>query len=126
MFEIRVSAHFDAAHWLRDYGGPCSKIHGHTWTVEAAVAGEGLGRGQLLIDFQDLKALLAEVIAPFDHSCLNEQEPFLEDSPTSENIARFIFGRLRDGLPPLPEGAKLAWVGVSESRDSRVVYREGG
>ena len=123
-YEIRVSAHFDAAHWLRDYEGPCTRMHGHTWEVEAAVTGTALGPGQLLLDFQHLKRALEEVIAPFDHRCLNEVEPFSELSPTSENLARFIFASLRGRLGGLPPGVRLSWVGVSESPASRVLYRE--
>lgn len=125
MYEIKVSTRFDAAHFLRNYEGPCARMHGHTWRVEAAVVGEELGPGQLLIDFHDLGELLREVIAPFDHCCLNEMDPFLELSPTSENIARFIYGRLEERLRELPPGVRLSWVGVSESPDTGAVYREG-
>jgi len=124
LYEIKVGAHFDAAHYLRDYQGPCSRMHGHTWRVEAAVSGGELGPGQLVIDFHDLKALLEEVIEPFDHSCLNEVEPFTELSPTSENLARFIYVKLRDGLQEFLPQVRLSWISVSESPDTQVVYSE--
>jgi len=124
LYEIKVSAHFDAAHFLRDYEGPCARMHGHTWRVEAAVAGEELGRGQLLVDFHHLRSLLREVVSAFDHRCLNELEPFTELSPTSENIARVVFRRLGEKLEGLPPGARLSWVSVAESPDTAVVYRE--
>jgi len=123
-FEISASAHFDAAHQLRDFEGPCARMHGHSFRVEAALAGSHLGDAQLLVDFHDLRRLLEEVIDPFDHRCLNEVPPFTEQSPTSENIARFIYESLAALLPRLPEGVHLAWVSVSESPDTRVVYRE--
>ena len=123
MYEIKVKAHFDAAHYLLDYEGPCANMHGHTWGVEAAVTGEELGSGQMLIDFHDLRDLLREVIAPFDHRCLNELDPFRELSPTSENIARFVYLQLRERLL-LSSGVRLSWVGVSESRETKVIYRE--
>jgi 6-pyruvoyltetrahydropterin/6-carboxytetrahydropterin synthase len=126
VFEIKVSAHFDAAHYLRDYEGPCARMHGHTWKVEVAVAGGELGPGQMVIDFHDLRKILQEVIAPFDHRCLNEIEPFEELSPTSENIARYIYSKLEGRLRQLPLGTRLAWVGVSESPNTGVVYREEG
>lgn len=124
MYEIKVNAHFDAAHYLRDYEGPCAHMHGHTWKVEVTVAGGELGPGQMVIDFHDLRKLLQEVIAPFDHGCLNEIEPFTELSPTSENIARQIHDELKGRLGHLPSGARLAWVSVSESPHTGVVYRE--
>lgn len=124
MFEISVGAHFDAAHWLRDYEGPCARVHGHRFDVEAAVTGSELGREQLLVDFHDLRRLLEEVIEAFDHRCLNDTEPFAELSPTSENIARFIYRALAERLARLEAGVRLAWVSVSESPDTKVVYRE--
>jgi 6-pyruvoyltetrahydropterin/6-carboxytetrahydropterin synthase len=124
VFEIRASAHFDAAHWLRDYEGPCARMHGHSFRVEAAVAGSQLGPAQLLVDFHDLRRLLEEAIEPLDHNCLNEVEPFTELSPTSENIARHIYRALAERLPRLPDGVRLSWVSVSESPDTKVVYRE--
>ena len=124
MYEIKVGAHFDAAHYLRGYQGPCSRMHGHTWRVEAAVLGSELGPDQLVIDFHDLRALLEEVIAPFDHSCLNEVEPFIELSPTSEALARFIYEELEKKLRGLTPPVVLSWVSVSESPDTQVVYSE--
>ena len=123
-FEISASAHFDAAHALRDYDGPCARMHGHSFKVQAALTGSQLGPSHLLVDFHDLKRLLQEIIAPFDHRCLNELEPFTELSPTSENIARFVYQSLTGRLSQLPSGVRLAWVSVSESPDTRVVYQE--
>lgn len=124
MYRIKVAAHFDAAHYLRDYRGPCTRMHGHTWRVEAVVVGGELGEGQLLMDFHDLKSLLQEVIAPFDHRCLNEVKPFTELSPTSENIARLIYEELREKLRGFSPRVNLSWVSVSESPDTQVVYAE--
>lgn len=126
MFEIKVSAHFAAAHWLRDYEGPCAFMHGHTWRVEAAVTGAELGPGHLLIDFHDLKEMLNRAVEPFDHACLNDTEPFVESSPTSENIARYLYHRLEVELGRRAPGVDLSWVSVSESPETRVVYREEG
>lgn len=124
VFEIRASVHFDAAHRLLDYDGPCARLHGHSFRVEAAVEGSNLGRQQLLVDFHDLRRLLEEVVEPFDHNCLNEVAPFTQSSPTSENIARHIYRSLHAMLPRLPDGVRLAWVSVSESPHTSVVYRE--
>ena len=124
IYEISASAHFDAAHRLRDYEGKCARMHGHSFRVEAALAGSDLGAAQLLVDFNDLRRLLRETIEPFDHCCLNDLPPFTEISPTSENLARVIFHSLQQRVRGLAPGVRLAWVGVSESPDTRAVYRE--
>lgn len=126
LYEIRVKAHFDAAHYLLNYEGPCANMHGHTWRVEAAVVGSQLGRADLLIDFHDLRDLLKQIIAPFDHGCLNDLEPFRDLSPTSENIAHFIHDELRERLSGFSGKITLAWISVSESAETMVVYREEG
>jgi 6-pyruvoyltetrahydropterin/6-carboxytetrahydropterin synthase len=124
VYEIKVKGHFDAAHYLLDYQGPCAHMHGHTWTVETAVVGDELGPSQLLIDFHDLRDFLQDIIAPFDHCCLNELDDFKQLSPTSENIARLIYHRLGERLDETTHGVRLSWVSVSESPDTGVVYRE--
>jgi 6-pyruvoyltetrahydropterin/6-carboxytetrahydropterin synthase len=126
LYEISVTADFDAAHFLRNYEGPCARLHGHSWRVEAGVEGEELGPGELLVDFHRLRDLLEAVIAPFDHRCLNDVEPFRKISPTSENLARHIFEELEKALREKGVPAVLSWVAVSESPRTRVLYRRTG
>lgn len=123
-FEISVRAHFDAAHFLPGYPGQCARLHGHRWEVEAAVSGEEPDASGILVDFMELRAWLREIVQPFDHRCLNEVPPFDRIPPTSENLARLIFRSLRERLDAEGCGARLGWVGVSESPETRVVYRE--
>jgi len=101
-------------------------MHGHTWKVEAAVTGSELDESDLLMDFHDLRKILREVVESFDHNCLNDLEAFRELSPTSENIASFIYRGLLIKLRELPHRATLAWVSVAESPETMVVYREEG
>jgi 6-pyruvoyltetrahydropterin/6-carboxytetrahydropterin synthase len=122
MYEISVSQSFDAAHFLREYRGRCARMHGHTWKVEAVVEGEELGPSQLLVDFNDLKGLLREVVDDFDHACLNDLPPFDRESPTSENVARIIFQRLQGKVESLGTPVRLLKVRVSESPETSVVY----
>lgn len=123
-YEIVVRAHFDAAHRLPGYPGPCARMHGHRWQAEAAVSGCSPGEDGILVDFVTLKAMLGEVVADFDHRCLNEVPPFDTIPPTSENIARFIYQRLSEKIGLPGKEIQLAWVAVAESPETRVVYRE--
>ncbi len=123
-FEITAGVHFDAAHWLPGYPGPCARMHGHRWRVEAAVAGTQLDEKGILLDFLELKGWLQETVAAFDHRCLNEVEPFTERPPTSENLARHVYGELARRIGEAAGKVRLSWVSVSESPETRVVYRE--
>ncbi len=122
-YEVIVGTHFDAAHWLPDYPGPCARLHGHRWRVEAAVRGGEPGDSGMVIDFMQLKAWLREIASVFDHRCLNEIEPFTAMPPTSENLARHLFHALAARIEAAGAGVRLSWVSVAESPDTRVVYR---
>ena len=91
MYELTVKASFSAAHSLRDYDGPCSRVHGHNWGVEVVVSGRELQADGMLVDFGDIKKATNEVIGLLDHRKLDEVGPFDTLNPTSENLARWIY-----------------------------------
>lgn len=111
-YGLAIRDHFDAAHFLRNYQGKCSELHGHTWGVEVKIEGFKLNQSELLFDFQALKKLLKQTLSAFDHAFLNEVPPFDKISPTGENLARFIYQNLENKLPP---GIRLVSVKVEES-----------
>ena len=55
MFEIKVSAEFEAAHRVAGYPGKCDRLHGHSWVVEASVIGSKLDNLGMLVDFKLFK-----------------------------------------------------------------------
>jgi len=122
MFELSVESSFAAAHRLRNYQGKCEAMHGHNWRVVVSVAAPALDDRGLAMDFHDLKAVLTQALEPLDHTCLNDIEPFTNLNPSSENIARFLYGRLRDLLAPQP--VRLQKVAVWESDSSCAAYYE--
>jgi 6-pyruvoyltetrahydropterin/6-carboxytetrahydropterin synthase len=90
MYELVVEKHFSAAHFLPDYPGPCSRLHGHNFIVRASVRGERLDARGMLVDFGVLKTALREILEQLDHYSLNELPAFAAQNPTTENIARWI------------------------------------
>jgi 6-pyruvoyltetrahydropterin/6-carboxytetrahydropterin synthase len=101
---------FDAGHRLMNYNGPCSNIHGHTYKLEVMIKGDLDLFTHMVIDFKDLKGIVNSIIAPLDHALLlnvvdNNFEEFcqsqdqrmfvFEGDPTAENIANYIYNRLR-------------------------------
>lgn len=120
MYELSVRDHFDAAHALRGYPGECAKLHGHTWDIEVTVEGDVLDGIEILYDFKQLKADLAEVLLPLDHGFLNEVPPFDVLSPTAENMARVLFEQLASRVG---EAVRVKEVTVWESPVARITYR---
>lgn len=97
MYRVRVVKDFSGAHNLRNYEGKCENLHGHNWKVEAYLKGDQLDNAEMLVDFKILKGRVKEILDELDHKYLNEQvDFFVKNNPTSENIARFIYGRLKE------------------------------
>ena len=96
--------------------------HGHNYVVEVSLAGDPDPVTGMVLDLKELKGILTrEVVEPYDHRFLNyEVPPFDREIPTTENIARDIWGRLE---PRLNSGrAKLHMVRVYETPDLYVDY----
>jgi 6-pyruvoyltetrahydropterin/6-carboxytetrahydropterin synthase len=98
MYQLKIITSFAAAHNLRSYQGDCENLHGHNWRVEVVVTARELDKAGLGIDFKTLKAETNTLLKTLDHKYLNELVPFTELSPSSENIARFIFQELGKSL----------------------------
>lgn len=95
MYELMVEDTFDAAHALRGYEGPCENLHGHTWKVQVFIKGDKLNNIGLLADFRDIKKALRNILAEFDHKHLNELKLFKLENPSSENLAKIIFEKMK-------------------------------
>lgn len=121
MYELTVERDFSAAHLMRGHPGACARLHGHNYRVLLTVEGERLDETGILVDFADLKAAFDEVLAALDHRNLNEVPPFDAINPSSEHLARFIFGRMKRALG---DRARVGRVTVYESATNSVTYRE--
>lgn len=99
--EIFKEFTFEAAHRLPNVpeGHKCARLHGHSFRVRVWVSGEVDGRLGWVMDFADVKAAAKPVIALLDHYYLNEIEGL--ENPTSENVARWIWARLKPALAGL-------------------------
>jgi len=115
--ELSKEFSFEAAHSLPNVpsGHKCGRLHGHSFRVEVTVRGPVDPKTGWLMDFADLKAKFRPLEEALDHRFLNEI-PGLENS-TSENIARWIWRKLK------PEVPQLFAVTVNETCTSRCVYR---
>lgn len=96
MYELTVKMSFNAAHNLRNYKGKCEQIHGHNWKVEVAIKGKKINKAGMLVDFKKIKESSGKVLEKIDHKHLNKISPFNKLSPSSENIARYIYQELKN------------------------------
>lgn len=124
MFKAKVIDTFSAAHSLRGYRGDCERLHGHNYRVEVTVSSRELDSMGVVMDFRELKQLVKGILAGLDHRYLNEIEPFREQNPSAENIARHIFTSLSPSIEkPLKLHEVVVWENdtccVSFSGDER-------
>ncbi len=115
--EIFKEFHFEAAHRLPNVpeGHKCARLHGHSFKVRLSIAGPVEEHAGWVMDFADLKTHFKPLLAQLDHYYLNEI-PGLEN-PTSENIVRWIWQRLKPTLP------QLTAIELRETCTSGCVYR---
>jgi 6-pyruvoyltetrahydropterin/6-carboxytetrahydropterin synthase len=112
--------HFSAEENQRLYG-KCNNPygHGHNYVVEVTVTGPvNLATG-MIANLGELDPFVErEVIEPFDQRYLNEEVPEFQASvPTTENVAREIYRRLK-GFP----AARLERVRIEETSKNSFEY----
>jgi 6-pyruvoyltetrahydropterin/6-carboxytetrahydropterin synthase len=107
----------EAAHSLPNVppGHKCARLHGHSFRIEIHVSGQPGRESGWVMDFADLKTVFQPLFDQLDHRCLNDIEGL--ENPTSENLARWIWARLKPRLEPLSK------VVVQETCTAGCVYR---
>ncbi len=120
MFEITVYSHFSGAHRLRCLQGRCEALHGHNWKIEVSVLSNRLNKEGIVLDFGILKQRVEKILKTVDHTYLNDLRYFTEREPSSENIAKYIFDKLKRELTAYP--VKLKRVTAWESDTSSATY----
>lgn len=113
MYRLTIQTSFAAAHNLLQYQGDCENLHGHNWKVDVTVAARELDKSGLGIDFKILKAETRRLLETLDHKYLNDLPMFKGLSPSSENIARYLFEEL--GRTLNNENVTVTLVNVWES-----------
>jgi len=108
---ITKEFNFEAAHrLLRNYTGKCTNNHGHSFKVKLHLEGSDLDEKDMLIDFQETKALKAWVNDNLDHvTILWEDDPLVKllsetnnkllvtkKNPTSEHIAEIVLQKAQE------------------------------
>jgi 6-pyruvoyltetrahydropterin/6-carboxytetrahydropterin synthase len=107
---------FDAAHFLPNLEAnhPCRQLHGHTYHLTIYVKGVVQKNLGWVVDFKELKQIVKPIIEQLDHRLLNEIEGL--SNPTSENIAIWLWEKIKPGLP------QLSRIELKETPSSGVIY----
>lgn len=120
MITLTKIFHFEMAHAIHGYNGPCAHIHGHSYELHVSVSSceptTGYLPGQGFdIDFAAIKQVVQQhIIGPLDHALVlsaafrnahpgpwqHEKLVSWEAEPTAENLLVFMAGALEKNLPP--------------------------
>ena len=98
MFEIQVSARFEASHRLVGDFGPATRTHGHTYRMEVLVRGESLKDDGTLYDIGLLQPAVEELAASLHYRDLDQVPDLAGTNTTAEAVASYCWEKL---APPL-------------------------
>jgi 6-pyruvoyltetrahydropterin/6-carboxytetrahydropterin synthase len=115
--DLRKTFQFEAAHLLPHLPEThkCRRLHGHSFKVEIVVTGECHPELGWVMDYADITKAFQPLWQQLDHYYLNEVRGL--DNPTSENIAKWIWKKLKPDLQLLSE------IVVAETCTAKCVYR---
>jgi 6-pyruvoyltetrahydropterin/6-carboxytetrahydropterin synthase len=123
MFEVTIEESFAAGHALRNYRGKCENVHGHNYRCQVTIEGAELDEIGLLVDFVELKRVVHSVLDRMDHQWLNDFAPFDVLNPSAENMARYIYQQVNEGIKTRA-GVRLGNVRLWETDTAHATYRE--
>lgn len=123
---------FEASHFLPNYEGKCSRLHGHSYKLRVSVCrdipSDNLGtdtvccnsQESMVMDFHDMKTVVQESLLDLvDHSNLND---FFR-VPTAENMVVDFYETLERAFEVKIPGLKLVEVTLWETSDSFATYK---
>ena len=107
---------FEAAHRLINVPAEhkCARLHGHSFKVRISVEGQPGENSGWVMDYAKITAAFKPIRKLLDHYYLNEIKGL--ENPTSENIVRWIWFRLKPDLPELCE------IEIKETCSSGCIY----
>ncbi len=115
-FELKQQFQIESARFLPHLPSdhPCSRMHGHSFRLILTLKGPLHPKLGWVRDYHEIEKTIKPLLTQLDHQTLN-QVPGLEN-PTSENLAFWLYEKVR---PLLPE---LTQVSVQESSTTECSY----
>ena len=115
--ELRKTFQFEAAHLLPLLPSThkCRRLHGHSYRVELVISGPVDPQLGWVADFAEVTQAFKPTLDQLDHYYLNDISGL--ENPTSENLAVWMWQRIKPRLPLLSE------IVIAETCTARCVYR---
>jgi len=99
MYSVSVRDHMMIAHSLPDpFFGPAQKMHGATYIVDAEFSATDIDKHNVVVDIGAASATLKSALADLNYQNLDDLSQFSGILTTTEFLARYIHGKIRDSL----------------------------
>ena len=116
---------FAAGHALRNYHGKCENVHGHNYRVQVTLEGERAGRHRPAGGFRGGEEADARGARPPGSPVLNDLPPFDVLNPSAENMAKYFYDGVCEGLKTR-EGVRVGAIRLWETDTASATYRPHG
>ena len=118
-YTLFVDMTFKAEHQLSFEDGTQEPLHEHDWNVCVAVSSDQLNQDDLVIDFEELKCMLENILRDFRGQRLESLGIFENRNVSAETVARTVYDQLS---PQLPCTVRLDFVEITEAPGCRARY----
>ena len=94
---------------------PCKNIHGHSFKIKITVSGKINKATGMVLDFNQIDEIFNPIHLLIDHKYLNDIKGL--ENPSSENLAIWIWKRLKPKLPTIIE------IEIKETSETGCIYK---
>ena len=117
MYVITKEFSFCASHSLNGLPAdhPCSRLHGHNYTVIAELKTDFVDQTGFVVDYRKLDPIKQYLDSKFDHQHLNA---VVEFNPTAENLAAHLYYIFKKTFPMLSRITVKAADNITAQYDS--------
>ena len=115
-FELKQQFQIESARFLPKLPAshPCSRMHGHSFKIILTLQGPLDPKLGWVRDYHEIETTVRPFLLQLDHQTLNQVQGL--ENPTSENLALWLYEKLKR---PLPE---LVRVSVQETATTECSY----
>ena len=102
-FELKQQFRIESARFLPHLpeGHPCRRMHGHSFNITLKLVGTRHPQIGWVRDYHAIEALVKPLLNQLDHHVLNEVADL--ENPTSENLAVWIYEKVKALIPELTQ-----------------------
>lgn len=144
MYQITKEFHFEMAHVLTGYVGPCGNLHGHSYRCLMTFEGPlgCAGEESMVIDFNEVKSRCGDIIDELDHSFAyninstdlfelaiadacknyNKKVSAFATRTTAEEMSKAIYKEVNERISDLP--VKCTKVQLYETVTGNAIFME--